>query len=139
MPAEETAAMKTTRFVSETVRVVLVVANTIVCGFLLCVAVLGLSGDLADAGVWENQGYGALSLLGALIAGENSLVLFPEYHELRALRRLAYAANAAVVTLGFYVFWGVSTSGTTGGLSPESLICWGFGSLNIAGIAMTGD
>ena len=116
-----------------------VVINTTVCGCLLWLAGLGLSGGLADAGAWENQGYGLLLLLGALTAGVNLLAFFPELTSIRALRWSAYTANTVVVAAGFYMLWGSSTYGAIGGLSPESLFCWGFGSTNIVAIAMTGD
>jgi hypothetical protein len=116
-----------------------VVINTTVCGCFLWLAGLGLSGRLADAGAWENEGYGVLFLLGALVAGVDLLALFPEHRRIRALRWSAYTANTVVVAVGFYMLWGGSVYGAIGGVSPESLFCWGFGSTNIVAIAMTGD
>lgn len=131
--------MRTPQLVQEIGRAFFVAVNTIVCGFLLCAGALGLSGRAADAGVWQNEGYGVLFLLGALVAGLNLLAFLPDYHKLRSLRWSAYTANAAVVAVGVYMLWGGSVYGAIGGFSPESLLCWAFGLANIVAIAVTGD
>jgi hypothetical protein len=138
-PLTTAGKVRTARFIKAIARVVFVVINAIVGGSLLCLAGLGLSGRLADAGHWENEGYGVLFLLGALVAGVNLLALFPEFRRIRALRWSAYTANTAVVAFGFYLLWGGSVYGAIGGLSSESLLCWGFGSANIMAIAVIGD
>ena len=123
---------RATRFIKAIVPAIFVVMNTIACGCFLWLAGLGLSGRLADAGIWENQGYGMLFLLGALVAGVDLLALFPEHRRIRALRWSAYTANTVLVAAGFYTLWGDS-------ISPESLYCWGLGSTNIVAIAVTGE
>lgn len=120
----------------EIVRMAFVAINMIVCGMSLLLAMLGFSGLLADAGVWENQGTAVVLLLLAVITGGTLLALFPESFRILTLRRFAYLANMALFAAGCIVLWTTSTRSLS---FPDSLIPCAFALANIVALAVTGS
>jgi hypothetical protein len=116
-------------FLTETVRAVFAVLNTIVAGVLLFLAGLGLGG-LLDTGYWYDRMLGAAFLLGAMIPLATLIALLVAHHGSHIFRRLAYAANTVAIAAGICI--GLANPGW------PLIFALAFPIANIATVAVTG-